>query len=322
MNGMFSNTPFLETVDLLESTYFNNESSKSSEESIRLVEMFKNSNVKTIKMVGLTGILDVSSICENCHNLEIFYMLVGNGRTIQYATRAFKNCERLYAFGGNVLNLNSIKYSEMIDSSEMFMNCKSIGKENPDGVKYVDNVSIFFGKKLETMDKIFSGCSNIESVNIAVEGAAESKHSLMSIKGVFENCVSLRELEFGIDATILRDASYLCYNTPELRRVFIKFNTEEHKFNKIENMDYMFYRSGISEFPFSNPDINWSDTQYDYNQDDYLVTNSCKSMNYAFSECENLDDTVYVSCWDSSGLGVDSIEKSNIFEGSDKVVLG
>lgn len=320
MNGMFSNTPFLETVDLLESTYYNNKSSKS-EENIRLVEMFKNSNVKIIKMVGLTGIVDVSSICENCHNLEIFYMLVGNGRSIQYATRAFKNCERLYYFGGSVLNLNSIEYSEMIDSSEMFMNCKSIGGESPDGVQYIDKVSISFGNKLETMDKIFSGCSSIESANIVVEGVDESKHSLISIRGAFENCVSLRELEFGIDATILRDASYLCYNTPELSRVTIKFDTEERKFNKIENMDYMFYRSGISDFPFSNPETNWSDTECDYHQDDYLVTTSCKSMNYAFSECENLSDIVYVSNWYSSGLGVDSIEKSNIFEGSDKVIL-
>lgn len=324
MNGMFSNTPCLENVDLLEQVYYNNVAGDTSYSDIRLVGMFKNSNVKTVKMVGLTGIVDVSSICENCHNLEIFCMYVGEGRTIKYATRAFKNCERLYYLGGRGLSLssvNSVNYEEMIDSTEMFMNCKSIGRESPDGVKYLDDVRIIFGTRLETMDKIFSGCSGIESASVLVADPDYSEHSLVSARGCFENCISLRRLGLAIDATILRDVSYLCYNTPELSDVDIEFDTEEHKFNKIENMDYMFYRSDIDEFPFSNPDIAWSDTQANYDQDEYLVTSACKSMNYAFSECENLECTVYVSYWNTSGLGIDSVEKSNIFEGSDKVIL-
>lgn len=329
MDGMFSSTPFLENVDLLESTYSCACDSpevvnRNSDSDIRLADMFKNSSVKTIKMIGLNGIIDVSSICENCHNLEEFWMLIGDGNTIQYATRAFKNCEKLHHFKGKVLNFNSIEYLNMIDCSEMFMNCQSIGGYSPDGDKYVDRVSIVFGNKLKTLDKIFSGCSNIDSAIIDVEGANEDKHSLVSIKGAFENCTSLRELEsglHGIDATLLRDTSYLCYNTPKLSKVSFKLNTEEHKYNKIENMDYMFYRSGINKFPFSNPDIVWASTLWNYKQEDYLVTSACKSMNYAFSECKNLEGTVYVSYWDTSGLGIDSVEKSNIFEGSDKVIL-
>ena len=298
MREMFSNTPKLEKVILADT------SAKDSSYCKRdVTSMFKNSSVQSI-YVTLGGFIeDISSICENCSNLESVVLAGNFSGVVRYASKAFKGCRKLTYIGGGI-NIQDFVYPNMIDASEMFIDCCKLGTDS-------EYNRLIFGRYITNVDNLFNNCIGLREMHVTLGDCSKNTHNLKSIRGMFSDCTSLRDSSIAVDATVLKDVSYLYYNTPKLDRARVIFETDD-KPNIIENMDYMFYMSGIKDFP----------VEYDrYRPYTALVTSHCKSMNCAFASCTNLADEVVVSAWDTSGLGISDIRDSNIFLGSNMVTF-
>ena len=168
------------------------------------------------------NVTDVSFLFQNCGNLtNVSFGEVENITEITTVEGMFSGCSSL-----EYVDITPFTFEKIENATELFQNCTKLINIT---FERTINVTV-----LANVDGMFSGCENIEKIDLKPFNFRNVK----SMKKAFHGCKKLQTLEFRPqnDMENIEDLSFLFYGCENLKTVDLKM----FKFEKVKNMSNLF----------------------------------------------------------------------------------
>ena len=221
--------------------------------------------------INFSGLKRIKNI-YGFNNINIGSNVLQDNYYITTFRNYFYNCnnlEKLYHTSGQPYSLTDKWLTYEIDSLEnMFYQCKKFDINLIN--QFLTNRLSNSNAKITTMKNMFNGCTQITTLVVNFE----NMQALTTMAGLFEGCSNLLDLKLHFtQIKSLQSTANLLKDTPKLSNLQLKIQDEFENdgLKLVENMNYMFYNTGLTL-------INMESWHFP----------SVKTMKYFCANCQNL----------------------------------
>lgn len=173
MHDMFACCAKLEKLDL---------SNFDTSNVINMNGMFRDCSALKELEIGsfdTSNVLGMENMFKGCSALETIHLNHFDTSKVVWMGEMFKDCRNL-----KWLDIKNFKTTSVIEMNSMFYDCKKL--------KELDLSSFTLSSELKSMEYMFAGCDNLETIKVNENWTHDKVSNVMHTGGMFFGCVNLR----------------------------------------------------------------------------------------------------------------------------------